>query len=77
MLELGVGVTRDGKVVVIHDTTVDGKTNGHGTLASKTLRQIRWLDAAFWFATRRTPRCSLGCSGERSAFSSTCAWTAS
>jgi glycerophosphoryl diester phosphodiesterase len=52
MLELDIGVTRDGKVVVMHDTTVDGKTNGHGTVASKTLRQIRRLDAAFWFAPR-------------------------
>ena len=52
MLELDVGVTRDNKVVVIHDTTVDGKTNGHGTVSSKTLRQIRRLDAAYWFAPR-------------------------
>jgi glycerophosphoryl diester phosphodiesterase len=52
MLELDVGVTRDGKVVVIHDTTVNGKTNGRGTVASKTLRQIRRLDAAYWFAPR-------------------------
>ncbi len=52
MLELDIGVTKDGKVVVMHDTTVDGKTNGHGTVASKTLRQIRRLDAAYWFAPR-------------------------
>jgi glycerophosphoryl diester phosphodiesterase len=52
MLELDVGVTRDGKVVVMHDTTVDGKTNGPGTVASKTLKQIRRLDAAYWFAPR-------------------------
>jgi glycerophosphoryl diester phosphodiesterase len=52
MLELDVGVTKDDKVVVMHDTTVDGKTNGHGTVASKTLRQIRRLDAAYWFAPR-------------------------
>ena len=37
MLELDIGVTKDGKVIVMHDTTVDGKTNGHGTVASKTL----------------------------------------
>jgi glycerophosphoryl diester phosphodiesterase len=50
MLELDIGVTKDGKVIVMHDTTVDGKTNGRGTVASKTLRQIRRLDAAYWFA---------------------------
>jgi glycerophosphoryl diester phosphodiesterase len=52
MLELDIGVTRDNKVIVMHDTTVDGKTNGHGTVASKTLRQMRRLDAAYWFAPR-------------------------
>jgi glycerophosphoryl diester phosphodiesterase len=54
MLELDVGVTRDGKVVVMHDTTVDGKTNGSGTVASKTLRQMKRLDAAYWFAPGRS-----------------------
>jgi len=52
MLELDVGVTKDDQVVVMHDTTVDRVTNGHGTVASKTLRQIRRLDAAYWFAPR-------------------------
>ena len=52
MLELDIGVTKDGKVIVMHDTTVNGKTNGRGTVASKTLRQIRRLDAAYWFAPR-------------------------
>ena len=41
MLELDVGVTKDGQVVVMHDTTVDRITNGHGTIASKTLSQIQ------------------------------------
>jgi glycerophosphoryl diester phosphodiesterase len=50
MLELDIGVTRDDQVVVMHDTTVDRVTNGHGTVASKTLRQIRRLDGAYWFA---------------------------
>ena len=50
MLELDVGVTKDGAVVVSHDTTLDRTTDGHGTIASKTLRQIRRLDAAHWFA---------------------------
>jgi len=52
MLELDIGVTKDNRVVVMHDTTVDGKTNGHGTVSSKTLRQMRRLDAAYWFAPR-------------------------
>jgi glycerophosphoryl diester phosphodiesterase len=52
MLELDIGVTKDDKVIVMHDTTVDGKTNGSGTVSSKTLRQIKRLDAAYWFAPR-------------------------
>ena len=50
MLELDIGVTKDDKVVVLHDTTVDGKTNGTGTVESKTLREIKRLDAAYWFS---------------------------
>jgi glycerophosphoryl diester phosphodiesterase len=53
MLELDIGVTRDDKVIVMHDTTVDGKTNGRGTVSSKTLKQIKRLDAAYWFAPGR------------------------
>jgi glycerophosphoryl diester phosphodiesterase len=50
MLELDVGVTKDDKVVVSHDTTLDRATDGHGTIASHTLRRIRRLDGAYWFA---------------------------
>jgi len=50
MLELDVGVTKDGQVVVRHDTTLDRTTNGTGTIASHTLAQIRKLDAAYWFS---------------------------
>jgi glycerophosphoryl diester phosphodiesterase len=50
MLELDVGVTQDDKVVVMRDTTVDRTTNGRRSVAFKTLRQIRRLDAAYWFA---------------------------
>jgi glycerophosphoryl diester phosphodiesterase len=50
MLELDVGVTSDGKVVVSHDTTLDRTTNGRGTIESHTLQQVRRLDGAYWFA---------------------------
>lgn len=55
MLELDVGVSRDGQVIVMHDTTVDRITDGSGTIASKTLGQLRRLDGAYWFALPRTP----------------------
>ena len=50
MLELDIGVTSDDQVVVMHDTTVDRVTNGTGTIASHTLKQIRKLDGAYWFS---------------------------
>jgi glycerophosphoryl diester phosphodiesterase len=50
MLELDIGVTKDGKVIVMHDTTVDRVTNGKGVVSGKTLRQIRRLDGAYWFS---------------------------
>ena len=54
MLELDVGVTRDGEVVVMHDTTVNRTTDGRGTIASHALRQMRALDGAYWFARGRS-----------------------
>lgn len=50
MLELDIGVTKDGKVVMHHNTTVDSRTNGTGEVRSFTLRQIQRLDNAYWFS---------------------------
>lgn len=47
-LELDVNLTRDGRIVVIHDTTVDRTTSGTGRVADLTLAEIQALDAAFW-----------------------------
>jgi glycerophosphoryl diester phosphodiesterase len=49
MLELDIGVTKDGQVVVLHDTTLNRTTNGTGTIASHTLKQVEKLDGAYWF----------------------------
>ena len=50
MLELDVGVTSDGKVIVMHDTTVDSKTDGTGLVSEKTLAEIKRLDGSYWFS---------------------------
>jgi len=50
MLELDVGTTLDGTVVVSHDTTLDRTTNGRGTIESHTFKQVRKLDGAYWFS---------------------------
>jgi|GEM_PF-5845842 len=51
LLELDVQRTRDGHVVVIHDTTVDRTTDGHGRVAEMTLEALRALDAGAWFGS--------------------------
>lgn len=42
-IEFDVGITKDGKWVVMHDDTVDRTTNGTGRVDSLTLSQIRAL----------------------------------
>lgn len=49
-VELDVHFTRDGRIVVIHDDTVDRTTSGKGPVASLTLAQLQALDAGSWFA---------------------------
>ncbi len=44
-LEMDVQRTRDGVLVVIHDTMVDRTTNGTGKVGDFTLAQLRALDA--------------------------------
>lgn len=40
-IELDVHLTKDGKVVVIHDDTIDRVSNGRGAVKDMTLRQLR------------------------------------
>lgn len=42
-IEFDVGITKDGKWIVMHDDTVDRTTNGTGRVDSLTLAQIRAL----------------------------------
>ena len=59
MVELDVTLTRDRKVVVIHDDTLDRTTSGKGSVRAHTLEEIKRLDAGSWFdprfATERVP----------------------
>src|SRR5215831_11244525 len=43
--ELDVRTTSDGKLVLMHDGTVDRTTNGHGEIAKMTFEEVRALDA--------------------------------
>lgn len=55
-VELDVQRTRDGKLVTIHDETVNRTSNGFGKVADLTLDELRHLDFAHGFAGRRNVR---------------------
>ncbi|MCU0480229.1 MAG: glycerophosphodiester phosphodiesterase [Anaerolineae bacterium] len=48
-IELDVHRSKDGHVVVLHDFSVDGTTNGVGDISQMTLAQLKSLDAGAWF----------------------------
>jgi len=48
MIELDVCFTKDRKLVLMHDVTVDRTTNGSGTVSELTLEEIKRLDAGSW-----------------------------
>jgi glycerophosphoryl diester phosphodiesterase len=49
VLELDVHLTKDGKIVVIHDATLERTTNGRGRVSQHDLAAIRGLDAGYRF----------------------------
>ncbi len=50
MVEFDVQPTRDGVVVLMHDTTIDRTTSGTGTLTDLDHDYVATLDAGSWFA---------------------------
>lgn len=44
-IEVDVRTTSDGKLVIVHNATVDARTNGSGAVKDMTFAQIRALDA--------------------------------
>jgi len=48
-IETDLQLTRDARVVAIHDFTLDRTTSGKGQVHLQTLEQIRKLDAGAWF----------------------------
>ena len=47
-LEIDVNLTKDDRLVVMHDTTLDRTTNGTGPVLDRTLQEVQQLDAAYW-----------------------------
>ncbi|MGH3733822.1 MAG: glycerophosphodiester phosphodiesterase family protein [Acidimicrobiales bacterium] len=48
-IELDVHATKDRRVVVCHDSTVDRTTNHHGAISDMTLEELIRLDNACWW----------------------------
>jgi glycerophosphoryl diester phosphodiesterase len=49
VLDTDMQMSKDGVLVLMHDTTVDRTTNGKGAIRDLTLSQIKNLDAAFHY----------------------------
>ncbi len=49
MLEMDVHMTKDGHIVVIHDSTVDRTTDGAGKVNEMSFRKLEELDAGYRF----------------------------
>ncbi len=55
MVELDVHLTRDGRIVCIHDATVDRTTDGTGEVSSLGFGELRRLSAGEWFYGGEVP----------------------
>ncbi|MCA1011981.1 glycerophosphodiester phosphodiesterase [Halobacillus halophilus] len=52
MFELDVQMSKDGELVVIHDTKVDRTTDGAGKVKDLTYDELQELDAGSWFSEK-------------------------
>ncbi|MDP4549529.1 glycerophosphodiester phosphodiesterase family protein [Alkalihalobacillus macyae] len=48
-IEIDVQQTKDGELIVIHDTSVERTTDGSGMVKDLTLEELKQLDAGSWF----------------------------
>ena len=53
VIEIDVHSTKDGRLVIIHDRTVDRTTNGSGPVDSFTMKDLQALDAAYRWSPDR------------------------
>jgi glycerophosphoryl diester phosphodiesterase len=51
MVEIDVAPTKDGKMVMFHDWTVDCRTNGKGDIRDLTLAQLKALDIGYGYTS--------------------------
>lgn len=51
IIEIDLQLTTDGKIVLMHDRTVDRTTDGHGFVAALSLHELRKLDAGYHWSS--------------------------
>ncbi|TFB24103.1 glycerophosphodiester phosphodiesterase [Filobacillus milosensis] len=49
VLETDIHISKDGYLVAIHDSTVDRTTDGSGAVSDLTLKELKELDAGYYF----------------------------
>ena len=49
MIEVDIAPTADGRIALFHDWTLDCRTNGSGEVRSKTLAELKALDAGYGY----------------------------
>ncbi|HYB20380.1 MAG TPA: glycerophosphodiester phosphodiesterase family protein, partial [Thermodesulfobacteriota bacterium] len=52
MIELDIQLSKDGKIVVLHDDTLERTTNGRGRAVDFTLQELKAFDAGSWFGVQ-------------------------
>jgi glycerophosphoryl diester phosphodiesterase len=52
MIEFDLQLSRDGRLVLMHDSTVDRTTNGSGKVGDLSFAELRQLDAGGWMDPR-------------------------
>lgn len=51
-IELDLQKTKDGKIVIFHDDTIDSKSNGRGKISDYTYQELLELDLGSWFNSK-------------------------
>ncbi|RKN74167.1 glycerophosphodiester phosphodiesterase [Paenibacillus ginsengarvi] len=51
-IELDVHLSKDGEVIVCHDTTIDRTSDGKGAISDMTVAELKKADAGRWFHER-------------------------
>ena len=52
MIEFDVQLTKDGRLVLMHDATVNRTTDGKGQVGNLTFDELRALDAGSWYSEK-------------------------